>query len=174
MMAKLKIKKIQRPKYSLWEKAYFPEIFRGLFITSFHFFKNITLHILHLFGIAKNKRAGVTFQYPEERRPLFSTKRTRHRLMKREDNSPKCVACFMCATACPTECIHIVAEESPNPTIEKRPKVFDLDILRCCFCGMCVEACPVDAIRMDTGIVEMADYTKGPLIYDIKYLLENS
>jgi len=167
MATELKIKKIERPKYSLWEKAYFPEIFRGLFVTASHFFKNITLHIGHLFGIAKDKRAGVTFQYPEERRPLFSTKRTRHRLMKN-----RCVACFMCATACPTECIHIVAEELPDKNFEKRPKVFDLDILRCCFCGMCVEACPVDAIRMDTGIVEMADYTKGPLIYDIKYLLE--
>lgn len=171
-MAELKIKKIERPKYSLWEKAYFPEIFRGLFVTSSHFFKNIILHILHLFGIAKDKRAGVTFQYPEERRPLCSIYRTRHRLMKREDGSPKCVACFMCATICPDQCIHIVAKESPDKSIEKMPEVFDIDILRCCFCGMCVEACPVDAIRMDTGIVEMADYNREPLIYDIKYLLE--
>ena len=56
----------------------------------------------------------------------------------------------MCSTACPARCINIVAEESPDSHIEKRPAVFEIDLLLCVYCGYCVEACPCDAIRMDT------------------------
>jgi NADH-quinone oxidoreductase subunit I len=57
-----------------------------------------------------------------------------------------------------------VAEESPDPTIEKRPARFDIDLLECVFCGMCVEACPVDAIRMDSGIYAIADYKRSNFV----------
>jgi len=35
----------------------------------------------------------------------------------------------------------------------------------------CVEACPEDAIRMDTGIVELASYTREGMIYRLDQLL---
>jgi len=66
------------------------------------------------------------------------------------------VACYMCATACPSQCIYIEAgeypyddEEAASRVIEKYPAVFVIDELRCIVCGLCVEACPKDAIRMD-------------------------
>jgi NADH-quinone oxidoreductase subunit I len=56
-----------------------------------------------------------------------------------------------CPTVCPAHCITIVPEESSDPSIEKRPAVFEIEELRCVVCGLCVEACPCDAIRMDTA-----------------------
>ena len=148
----IKTKVVERPELNFWQKIYVPEIARGLWITSLHFFRNLTLHLLHAVGLFRHIRAGVTYQYPEEQTPLALRTRTRHRLTKREDGSPRCVACMMCSTICPAKCIHIVAgEREDNTTIEKYPVSFSIDELICVVCGLCVEACPCDAIRMDTG-----------------------
>jgi NADH-quinone oxidoreductase subunit I len=76
-----------------------------------------------------------------------------------------------CETACPADCISIVAAEHADPAIEKYPVRFDINIMRCVFCGLCVEACPVDAIRMDTGKYELAAESRDSLVYDMDYLL---
>jgi len=163
-----------KERLSLWERIYFIEVFRGLWITFYHFLLNMIAHIAHLFGLMKETKGAVTFQYPEERRPLAPRLRTLHRLTKREDGSPRCVACMMCETICPAECIYIVEDEHPDPNIEKRPKSFVIDEGKCIVCGYCVEACPVDAIRMDTGILETSAYSREGLIYDMDALLKNN
>ena len=139
-----KVKKIKRYD-GLKESFYLPAAFEGLRITIRHFFRN-------LFG----SKDVVTFQYPEQKRPVSTRWRGRHRLTRKNDGFLKCVACYMCETVCPAKCIHIEAGEHPDMSIEKYPVRFDIDELRCVFCGLCVEACPKEAIRMDTGVVAMA------------------
>lgn len=165
-------KQKDRRELTWWENTYLPMLFGGLYLTSKHFFRNLGLHILHLFGLYRNVRAAVTYQYPEQKRPLASRTRTRHRLMKREDGSPRCVACMMCETVCPARCIEITAAEHPDPNIEKYPAEFILDLGKCVYCGFCVEVCPEDAIRMDTGKLDTAEYSRDNMIYNKKRLME--
>jgi NADH-quinone oxidoreductase subunit I len=124
------------------DQLFLPAIVAGLKTTMRHFFKNT---------FSREKYIS-TIQYPEEKVTYPERFRGMHRLVQREDGTPRCVACFMCATACPARCIHIEAAETEDTSIEKFPQVFDIDELRCVVCGLCVEACPCDAIRMDTGL----------------------
>ena len=162
---------IKRKELSFWDKTYLPSVGLGLWITSRHFFRNLFLHALHSVGLFKNFKAMVTFQYPEEQRPLSKRTRTRHRLTQRPDDTPRCVACMMCETVCPARCINIVATEHPDPNIEKMPASFDLDLGMCVYCGYCVEVCPEDAIRMDTQILDIAAYSREGMKLDMQKLL---
>ncbi len=164
---------LQQVKMGLWEKIYYPEIVRGLAITAWHFVRNMTIHTLHLVGLARNLRGAVTYQWPEERRPIHRRYRGRHRLMKKEDGSVRCTACMLCETVCPEDCIYITPAEHSDPTVEKYPAKYEIDILRCCFCGYCVEACPCDAIRMDTQVVELAEWDRRRTVYDKEYLMRD-
>ena len=156
------------------ESMYFPEIFRaiGLVVTTFwrnaFFSRDANPDILER---DRSRNRVTTIQYPEEKAPYPPGYRGLHRLVPRPDGSPRCVACFMCATACPAQCIYIEAGEVEGDPIEKYPKQFVIDELRCVVCGFCVEACPKDAIRMDTGDHPPATYTREGQIYDEKRLL---
>ena len=166
------VKVVRRPELTFWETLYIPQILCGLKITFIHFFRNLFLHILHRLGIFRHRRAGVTIQYPEETRPLFSRYRSRHRLTLREDNTPRCVGCMLCETVCPAKCITIVPGEHPDPHVEKYPVRFDIDLGICVYCGYCVEVCPEDAIRMDTGILDLASFTREGMQLDIHQLMD--
>ena len=161
----------KRGPLTFWERIYVVEAARGVWITTVHFCRNMWRHTLHLFGLAKERPAAVTVQYPEERRYVWPRSRTRHRIVRREDGSPRCVGCMMCETVCPARCIYIIAEEDPDPNIEKRPKRFDIDLGMCVFCGFCVEACPEDAIRMDTQMLDLAAYSRNGMILTLDQLL---
>ena len=165
-------KQSNRRELTWWESTYIPTLATGIWLTSKHFFRNLTLHILHVFGLKKDVAAAVTYQYPEKPRKISARTRTRHRLTKREDGSPRCVACMMCETVCPARCIEITAAEHPDPNIEKYPAEFILDLGKCVYCGFCVEVCPEDAIRMDTGKLSIAEYSRESMIYNKKRLME--
>ena len=164
-----------RPSLTLAERLYLPEILNGVRVTTRHFLRNLTLHTLHLFGIAKDKRAAVTTQYPEERKVYADGYRGAHRLTIKPDGAVRCTACFLCATACPAKCIHIEAGEHPDAQVEKFPVRYEIDTLQCIYCGMCVEACPCDAIRMDTFVhPKIWGYNREDFVESKQTLMERS
>jgi NADH-quinone oxidoreductase subunit I len=170
----------QDPRTDVRERMYIPELLRGLAITTKHFFRN-------MFGTRDPNpqvvdRTGMslmtTVEYPEEKPIYPEGYRGLHRLVPRDDGKPRCVACYMCATICPAQCIYIEAGEyetgadSESAVIEKYPTQFVIDELRCIVCGLCVEACPKDAIRMDTYMHTPSEYNRQNFVYDIPKLLK--
>lgn len=158
---------LQVPKLSAADQFYVPQVLKGLGTT-----------FRHMFNVVVRGKDRV-IEYPEERRedlPVADggiarrTYRGVHRLNKDEEGRVKCVACFMCSTACPARCIHIEAGESPWPDREKYPVKFDIDELRCIYCGMCEEACPVDAIEL-TSTYDIVGLTRQEMIFDKAKLL---
>jgi NADH-quinone oxidoreductase subunit I len=141
----------RRRRMTFVERLYLP-LLGGMWVTLRHMLQN-------LLGLRKR----VTIQYPEERRQYSHRYRGHHILTTRPDGSVRCVACFLCATACPAECIHIEAGEQPDVNIEKYPVVYEIDMLRCVFCGYCVDACPEEAIIMSNNY-DMAFYSRGQSI----------
>jgi len=155
------IKTVERYGDTLAEKLYIPAIAKGLAVTFGHFAKNIA-----------NPTSIPTKQYPlEQPQDITDRYRGRHRLTKRSDDSVACVACFMCATACPADCIFIEATERTDGVDEKMPAKFNIDLLECIYCGYCVEACPCDAIRMDTGIFSVIGKKREDFIITKEELL---
>ena len=152
------------PKQDWLEKLYLPAVAQGLGNTFRHLFhKTFTL------DYDGTERADPRkFHQP---RPGY---RGEHYLKKDEEGRVKCVACFMCAAACPAECIHIEAEATPVEwkDRERYPRRFEIDMLRCIYCGMCEEACPVDAIALSTTYNLVSD-TREAKVYDREKLLRD-
>lgn len=134
---------------------------RGLYTEYMSIVGNIT-------GIAKGM--SITFRemwqptevenYPDGPGPtrgamLQERFRGAHELQRDENGLEKCVACFLCAAACPSNCIYIEADENTEEKrisgAERYAKVYNIDYNRCIFCGYCVEACPTDAITHGHG-----------------------
>ena len=134
-------------------------IVRGMALT----FKNMVKSLLG--------RGAVTIQYPEQKRQTSGRYRGIHILTQRQDGTPKCVACYMCATACPAECIYIESGERPEKQIEKYPTRFEIDLLRCVYCGFCVDACPEEAIIMSREN-DLVGTTRAELIIDRDRLMD--
>ena len=109
----------------------------------------------------------VTENYPDEPPKLQERFRGVHQLQRDENGMEKCVACFLCAAACPAQCIYIEAAENTEMLRisggERYAKVYNIDYNRCIFCGFCVEACPTDAITHGHGF-EVASYNTSTLV----------
>ena len=154
------LKRMAPPKLTLMERSYLPQIVGGLMVTG-----------RHILGAALGNGA-ITVQYPEEQHVPTANYRGVHRLNKDENGRIKCVACMLCATACPAHCIDIVGATAPDTwdDREKYPSNFIIDELRCIYCGMCEEACPVDAIEL-TGLYDITGLSREEMIFDKTKLL---
>ena len=154
------LKRLEPPRLNFLERTYLPQILGGLAITGRHALA------------AALGNGAITVQYPEQQHVPTANYRGVHRLNKDEDGRIKCVACMLCATACPAHCIDIVGATAPDTwdDREKYPESFVIDELRCIFCGMCEEACPVDAIEL-TGLYDLTGLSREQMIYDKAKLL---
>lgn len=161
-MAAKKVKRVawvEEPKVGLAEALYLPAIAQGVSTT----FK-------HMFAPRR------TVEYPEQTPNLPPNYRGLHRLNRDERGRVKCVACMLCATACPADCIEIIAAPAPKNDPEwvdrdKFPDKFVIDELKCIYCGMCEEACPVDAIEL-TSIYNLVGQSREEMLFDREKLLE--
>ena len=154
-IAKEDVDWIEEPEIGFWEATFLPAIVQGV--------KTTLGHVV---------RRPVTQQYPEVKPALPLHYRGVHRLNRDEEGRVKCVACMLCATACPADCIAIEAAPAPPEwrDRDKYPASFVLDELRCIYCGMCEEACPVDAIEL-THIYDMTSETREEMLFDREKLL---
>jgi NADH-quinone oxidoreductase subunit I len=120
-------------------------------------------------------RKTTTESFPDAPPTVQPRYRGIHVLQRDEHGYEKCVGCFLCAAACPANCIYIEAAENTAASRisagERYAKVYNIDYSRCIFCGYCVEACPTDAITHGHS-VELAPYNINALIYRKEQLLE--
>jgi NADH-quinone oxidoreductase subunit I len=147
---------VEEPRVGLWESTFLPAVVEGL--------KTTVKHVL--------AHKPMTQEFPEVKPDLPANYRGVHRLNRDEQGRVKCVACFMCATACPAHCIYITAAEAPPewPDRDKFPASFVIDELKCIFCGMCEEACPCDAIELTTEF-DISGLSREDMLFDREKLL---
>jgi len=149
---------------NLFQKGYgyISTISQGMWKTWSIFWEQIT-----------GKEKTNTLEWPEAPANYSDRFKGKHFLTRRPDGQVRCTACFLCATHCPADCIHIEAGQHPTNEIEKYPVRFEIDILRCVFCGFCEEACPVDAIRLGPEYAMTGNYGEK-WVYTKDYLADRT
>jgi NADH-quinone oxidoreductase subunit I len=110
----------------------------------------------------------VTIQYPDVKVPLPPRYRGRIVLTRDPDGGERCVACYLCAVACPVDCIALQATE--DPAGRRFPEFFRINFSRCIYCGFCEEACPTYSIQLLPD-AEMSEYNRQNMVYEKEHLL---
>ncbi|MCB2227944.1 MAG: NADH-quinone oxidoreductase subunit NuoI [Desulfarculaceae bacterium] len=124
--------------------------------------QGFAMTLRHLF------RKPITFQYPEEKRTLPERTRARIVLTRDPDGQERCVACYLCAAACPVDCISMQSEQREDG--RRWAAWFRVNFSRCIFCGLCEEACPTLAIQL-TPDFELCSYDLLTLVAEKEDLL---
>ncbi len=108
----------------------------------------------------------VTVQYPDVAPVLKPRYRGIHYF-----EIEKCIACDLCAKACPVDCIYI--EKTAARKLDKKTGLaaggamtrYAIDYAKCMFCALCVDPCPTDCIHMG-NIHDMSGYTREDMIVE--------
>ena len=109
-----------------------------------------------------------TVQYPEQKPYLAPRYRGRIVLTKDPDGEERCVACNLCAVACPVDCIAL--QQGVKEDGRWYPEFFRINFSRCIMCGFCEEACPTHAIQL-TPDFEMAEYVRQDMVWEKEHML---
>ncbi|MEK6674179.1 MAG: NADH-quinone oxidoreductase subunit I [Planctomycetota bacterium] len=112
----------------------------------------------------------VTVQYPDVAPPLQPRYRGFHFF-----EIEKCIACDLCAKACPVDCIYI--EKTGPRKIDKATNIaagglmtrYAIDYAKCMFCALCVDPCPTECIHMG-NLHDMSGFTRDDMIVEFTEL----
>jgi len=110
----------------------------------------------------------ITIQYPDVKPQLPPRYKGRIILSRDPDGGERCVACYLCAVACPVDCIALQATQDEHG--RRYPEFFRINFSRCIYCGFCEDACPTYAIQL-TPDMEMSEYLRPNLVYEKEHLL---
>lgn len=100
-----------------------------------------------------------TVEYPEERLPVGPM----FRGGCIDLNLEKCIACGLCAMACPNSAIDLTTEKSESGKKVMARYFHRLPV--CMYCNYCIETCPTQAIHW-TQNYEMSALQHADLIID--------
>ena len=108
----------------------------------------------------------VTLQYPDVAPALQPRYRGFHYF-----EIEKCIACDLCAKACPIDCIYI--EKTGPRKIDKDTGVaaggqmtrYAIDYAKCMFCALCCDPCPTECIHMG-NLHDLSGYSRESMIVE--------
>ena len=139
----------------------------------FDLFKGLLVTFSYNWRALYEKRDGgnpnqaiYTEQYPLERPRVSERFRGAPRLnLDPETGQTLCIACDLCALACPEDCIEVGSirrevREGEKVNKKKVLTTFIFDTSRCMFCNLCAEACPTDCLEL-TQSFELAVYHRS-------------
>ncbi|MGN6504702.1 MAG: NuoI/complex I 23 kDa subunit family protein [Tepidisphaeraceae bacterium] len=145
------------------------QYFRDIFDTLQGVFIGMKITLRYIF------MKPVTVNYPEQRLSFAPRYRGIH-----EFELNKCIACDLCAKACPVDCIYI--EKTAPRRIDKATGLVDesdpkngqllrfaIDYSKCLFCALCTEPCPTECIHMGK-LHDLSGYSRAEAVVEFAEL----